>query len=145
MRMSQIYYFLTLTFVLAVLDILVLVRLYALLRRMPNRRPLRGLLVMWSVVAVGFCVAWLFFNRSLGGTRDPFPRTIVAGLYIWHFLFLPVLALGLLVEKPLRWLGGAWLRNEPATPAPSTPTAGLSRRQFLATNLVEYRCGTESI
>jgi uncharacterized protein len=131
--MKPIYYFLTLTFVLAVLDILVLVRLYALLRRMPNRRSLRGLLVVWSVVAVGFCVAWLFFNRSLGGTRDPFPRTIVAGLYIWHFLFLPVLALGLLVEKPLRWLGGAWRRNEPATPAPSTPTAGLSRRQFLAT------------
>ena len=104
---------------------------------MPNRRALRGLLVVWSVVAVGFCVAWLFFNRSLGGTHDPFPRTVIAGLYIWHFLFLPILALGLLSEKPLRWFGGVWRRfwrpNEAANPAPSTPAAGLSRRQFLAT------------
>jgi uncharacterized protein len=133
------YFFSTVTFVFAVLDLLVLLRVYALLRGMPNRGYLRGILVTWSVVAIGFCIAWLFYNVVLGGTRDPVPRPIVASLYIWHFLFLPILALGLLIDLLIRWVRLSRRRIsasiEAATPEalPSPPRASLSRRQFLTT------------
>jgi hypothetical protein len=135
--MKPSHVFFTVTFLLAVLDLLVLLRLYALLRRLPNRRYFRGILVVWSVVAIGFCVAWLFFNGVLGGTHDPVSRPIVAGLYIWHFLFLPIVALGLLIDFVIRLARGGWHRlwvsTEPATPVALSATTGmsLSRRQFL--------------
>jgi predicted MPP superfamily phosphohydrolase len=135
--MKPSYFFLTVTFLFAVLDILVLLRVNALLRPLPNRRYLRGILVAWSVVAIGFCTAWLFFNRILGGTHDPVARPIVACEYIWHFLLLPILVLGLLIELLIRMMRGGWRRlwvsTEPATPeaSPSSRGAGLSRRQFL--------------
>jgi uncharacterized protein len=132
--MKPSYFFFTVTFLFAVLDILVLLRIYALLGRLPNRRFLRGILLTWSVVAIGFCTAWLFLNRTLGGSHDPVSRPIVAGEYIWHFLLLPILALGLLIDLLIRLVRGGWRRlwlsTEPTT-LPSSSRAGLSRRQFL--------------
>jgi uncharacterized protein len=126
--MKPAYFFLTITFALAVLDLLVMLRLYVLLRRLPNRAHLRSFLVTWSVVAILFCVAWLFFNRILGGTRDPVAKPIVAGEYIWHFLFLPVLAMGLLIDLLIRWVRGP---KKATAPDPEPSPASLSRRQFL--------------
>ena len=138
--MKPNYFFLSVVFLFAVLDILVLLRVYALLRKMPNRVNLRRILVAWSVVSVLFCIAWLFENGRLGGTRDPVSRPLVAAQYIWHFLFVPILVLGLGLDALVRLIRTGWRRlwveTSPPTPsqeeaAPSPTGPNYSRRQFL--------------
>ena len=132
-------------FLFAVLDILVLVRVYALLWRMPNRRYLRWILVTWSVVSIVFCVTWMFRNNTLGGLHDPMWRPLVAAQYIWHFLFMPFLVLAVVIDGLVRLARSGWRRlwveDSPAAPAaasvapeatPSESGAKYSRRQFLA-------------
>ena len=138
--MKPSYFFLTVAFLFAVLDILVLLRIWVLLRRMPNRVYLRWILLGWSVASAVFCLMWVFDNGLLGGTRDPVARPVVAAQYIWHFLFMPIVVLGLLIDLLVRLARGVWRRiwveDRPAAAAavdlPPSTGANYSRRQFLA-------------
>jgi uncharacterized protein len=129
---------------LAALDVVVLMRMYALLGWSPHRLLLRGFLVAWLLGAVTFCLVAAFHSIHLGSTRDPVPRFLVAIQYIWHFLALPTLTIGLLGELVYQILRFSWRRTlsliqpqmidsppaetQPAAPA---PVRSFSRRQFL--------------
>jgi predicted MPP superfamily phosphohydrolase len=83
---------------LGVLDLLVMLRMYVLLGRTVHRRAWRGLLFAWLLGTIGFCAVAAFHSILLGSTRNPVPRFYVAVQYIWHFLALPLLAVGLSLE-----------------------------------------------
>jgi len=132
-------WYLSLVLLFALVDLLVLLRVYVLLKNHPLRFYWRGMLAIWSIICIGFCIAWMWRLGLLGGTRDPAPRSLVAAQYIWHFLFLPVLVIGLLIDGAIRFARSGWkhlwLSDESPAPPTENPTAAAinrSRRQFLA-------------
>jgi hypothetical protein len=126
------YVFPTILCLFVLLDLLVLGRMYVLLRPAPGRKYWRAALMVWVLTAVAFCFLAMFANPLLGGRRDPLPRWLVAGQYIWHFLVLPVLAVGLIFHWPLQTLRKA-LRpaGSLAQASGAPPPAIVSRRAFL--------------
>ena len=54
-------------------------------------------------------------------------RPIVAGEYIWHFLLLPILALGLLIDLLIRLVRGGWRRLWLSTEPTTLPSSTESR------------------
>ena len=140
--MNPNYYIPWVAVLLASLDLVVFARMYVLLGRSRYRDYARGFLVAWTLFAVIFCAVAGYHNIMLGSTRNPVPRFLVAVQYIWHFLFLPALAIGLLVELAVElfWRLARrvkmWSRSVSAVkPAEETsvPARGFSRRHFLTT------------
>jgi uncharacterized protein len=138
--MSPSSFFLSVIFLMALLDVAVLMRMYVILGASRHRSFWRGFLLVWWSIALVFCFGYFFHNIKLGSTADPLPRWLVASQYIWHFLLLPSLALLLIVEIGYRLIRGVWrrlwlpteLKTEPAPENPSLPSVNLSRRHFLA-------------
>jgi predicted MPP superfamily phosphohydrolase len=119
------------------LDLLVLRRMYVLLRNLRHRRSWRAILAVMAFMAIAFCVVEIFANPILGGTRDPFPRWLVGSLYIWHFLMLPLMLAAMWIDLLVRALRGGWrfvhayFTQKTPDPSPAPPASILSRRHFL--------------
>jgi len=129
---NSAYIFPTIISLFILLDLLVLWRVYVLLRPAPGRKYWRGFLVFWTLTAVAFSLMAMFANQVLGGRRDPFPQWLVAGQFLWHFLVLPLLVLGLFFHLVLRTARKALPRAKaPAEPCAAPPAAVHSRRAFL--------------
>ena len=96
----------------ATVDLLATVRLFVLMRAMPRRFIWRLIIVLWGAGAMGFCVLIIVANPLVSGLSDPLPRWLTAGAFIWHFLVLPVLVVGLLFDGVVRLIGRVigWVR-----------------------------------
>ncbi|MGD0465021.1 MAG: metallophosphoesterase [Tepidisphaeraceae bacterium] len=127
--------FVAILILLLLLDVFVYWRMYVLLRAV--RRPWiwRVILSCLAFTALAFWVGAVVALPLLGGTRDPLPRWLIASLYIWHFLTLPLMVLALLLDLLVRALRNArrLLASDAAkkTPDESPPAPMLSRRNFL--------------
>jgi len=119
------------------LDVFVPLRLIMLLRPVRNRRLWRGIVAVLGGSALGFCIILLMHRTILGSSRGPLPRWFVASLFIWHFLILPLLSIGLFFDLFVRAGRAIWnfvrMRGEqkPAEPISPIPESILSRRYFL--------------
>ena len=104
-------------------------------------RTILGMLMMWVMLSAMLSVA----ERSLMATENRIvPQWVPAGVYIWHFLIMPLTALALLggsiMNRLQQYARRAWARppvvEAPPAPAPSAPPAPApplwSRRSFLA-------------
>jgi predicted MPP superfamily phosphohydrolase len=117
------------------LDVFVFWRMYALLGAV--RRPWiwRVILCLLAFTALAFWIGVAVALPLMGGMRDPLPRWLVASLYIWHFLTLPLMAAALLLDLLIRAFRKAWrlLHSDAGqhTPPESPPAPMLSRRNFL--------------
>ncbi|HEX4055851.1 MAG TPA: metallophosphoesterase [Tepidisphaeraceae bacterium] len=119
------------------LDAFVFWRMFVLLGPTRSRRMWRTILVLLALAAVAFSAFEMVANPILGSARDPFPRWLIAGLYIWHFLVLPPMAVALSIDLVVRALRGFWKRARSnaaqrppdKSPAPTAPI--FSRRHFL--------------
>lgn len=126
----------------ATVDLLATVRLFVLMRAMPRRFIWRLIIVLWGAGAMGFCVLIIVANPLVSGLSDPLPRWLTAGAFIWHFLVLPVLVVGLLFDGVVRLIGRVigWVRPvaekkvevEGQPVMVTDPILDLSRRRFLA-------------
>jgi hypothetical protein len=118
------------------LDTFVFWRMYVLLGATRRRRLWRAILAIMAFTALAFCATGFVAIPILGGTRNPLPRWLVASLYIWHFLALPIMAISLLIDLLIRSVRKIWMRLDPAQEireivVQSTPAPMLSRRNFL--------------
>jgi uncharacterized protein len=119
----------------AVVDFLVVMRLYALLGAVRRPAIWRTLLILWAIGAIGFCLLIILANPAVSGSHDPFPQWLVSAELIWHFLVLPCLVGALLVDSIAR-VGvsviGWFRRRRKPEPEPAPVSAmALSRRRFL--------------
>jgi predicted MPP superfamily phosphohydrolase len=88
--------------------------------------------VLWILTAAAFCLMVMFANQVLGARHDPFPQWLVAGQFVWHFLVLPVVVLGLFLHLVFRTARKALRRTKPAVETSAAPAAAVhSRRAFL--------------
>jgi hypothetical protein len=118
---------------LLLLDIFVFWRMYALLDAVRRPRIWRAILCLMAFTALAFWVTGVVALPLLGGTRDPLPRWLIASLYIWHFLALPLMVVSLLIDLLIRAIRKVWRRSDAKaqTPDESPPSPMLSRRNFL--------------
>lgn len=136
--MSPKAFFLTVLGLFASIDLLVTVRMFVLLRTVPGRRIWRVVMVLWGMAVVGFCVLIMFANPMISGARDPLPRWLVAAAFIWHFLVLPVLVVGLFFDAVVRAVRGGirWVKpaveKKAGAEVLAEPVTNFSRRRFLS-------------
>jgi hypothetical protein len=100
-------------------------------------RTILGILMLWVMLSALLSVA----ERSLMATEHRIvPQWVPAAVYIWHFLIMPLTALGLLggsmVNRLRRYVRRVWAGHvgaaAPVKDAPPAPAAPLwSRRNFL--------------
>jgi predicted MPP superfamily phosphohydrolase len=139
--MSAVLFFASILSLFVLLDLLVLGRMYVLARTLRGRKYWRTLLIVWGALAIGFCLTAMLANPTLGGRRDPLPRWLVTGEFIWHFLVMPVLAVVLILGFSAETFR-SFLRRLRPSPQPSPgdlrsavpgerEEGGISRRNFL--------------
>jgi predicted MPP superfamily phosphohydrolase len=96
-------------------------------RRVQKRKAFRRALdIFMGAQLAGFF--WIILGRLIFGRADEWlPQSIVAAIFIWHFLGLPLATLILLIEQPIAAIAKS--RRQPASSESDAPT----RRQFLQT------------
>jgi predicted MPP superfamily phosphohydrolase len=117
----------------ALLDFIVWRRMYVLLGNVKNARQWRVLLAALIFWPLSFCVLDVFFNFTIQSTRDPAPSWLLGSIFIWHFIVLPVVLIGILIDLlPRAVLRVSTMLSRKAEPAPQLPNESLfSRRHFL--------------
>jgi hypothetical protein len=99
-------------------------------RRLHKQKNWRKALDIFMVVQLsGFF--WIILGRLIFGRADEWlPQSLVAAIFIWHFLGLPLATIILVIERPIAAIA-KW-RSQPAS-APIADANIPTRRQFLQT------------
>jgi predicted MPP superfamily phosphohydrolase len=85
------------------------------LRRLPRSRPWRIVLALYTALMVAYLASVLALPTVMRGSASPVPRFVHAGVYLWHFLVLPVTLLAFAGGAVARRAAAAvsWLRARP--------------------------------
>lgn len=90
------------------------------LRSAPRARLWRALLCAFMAIQVG-CLLWIILGRMISERTDELlPKFVVAAVFIWHFIMLPLAMLQAIAGT----LGRSMVR-------PAMPGTGPTRREFL--------------
>ena len=117
----------------ALLDLIVWRRMYVLLGNVKNARQWRVLLTALISLPLSFCFLDVFFNFTIQSTRDPAPSWLLGSIFIWHFIVLPVVLLGILIDAAPRLIVrvSTLLARRPEPPPEPAEESLFSRRHFL--------------
>jgi hypothetical protein len=128
-------FFITLLLVFILLDLWVWLRLDRVLTRLPNSWIWHWILTCLAVPSMAYITFMIVAFHYVGLMHGTVATWFSAGVFVWHFLVLPVVALILF----LHWLAEKVRKKYAATKsveiagvsAPVTVPVAVSRRQFL--------------
>ncbi len=109
-------------------DIIVWIGIDRIVAKMPRRRIWRAGVATTFLLLLAFVALTILAPHTLGRSHAVLPADIPAGMYIWHFIVLPVTATVLVIAKVTggvsRLIG--WMRGGKSVPCPPRSRADAS-------------------
>jgi uncharacterized protein len=102
-----------------------------------RRRSWWRLLLSAFMAMQAACVVWIVLGRLVSERMDEWlPRSVVAAVFIWHFIGLPVAVVIACGDGMAQLIDVAWRRLRDMAVKPDASGAGLSRRELITAALV---------